>query len=149
MLTEKTVSVLGEWKDDATGYDCLLMQGPFALCGYVRIPEGHPLHNVAYNEEIPPSLQWRAEEIMNEPVGKRGAIDLFCMAGRGPRAGDLFDVHGSVTFSGKRNDSGFWYGFDLGHAGDEETGISQDDDYAKQECASLAAQLARCVARTE
>ena len=145
MLKEKRTENLKKWVDQASGYDCLLMQGPFALCGYVRIPEGHPLHEVAYNENVPASLQWRAEQIMGEPVGKRGPIDVFCMAGRGARAGDLFDVHGSITFSGKRDNEGFWYGFDLGHCDDHKTGIDKDQDYAIKECASLAAQLRACV----
>ena len=100
--TQKQTATLERWKDDATGYECLLMQGPFALCGYVRIPEGHPLHGISYNEEIPAALEYRGKEIMDEPVGKRGPIDVLCMAGRGARSGDLFDVHGSVTFSGER-----------------------------------------------
>lgn len=143
MLKEKTCAVLEQWKDAETGYDCLLMQGPFALCGYVRIPEGHPLHGVSYNEPLPAALQEKGKEVLEGPIGKRGPIDVFCMAGRGSlHAGDLFDVHGSVTYSGEREGAGFWYGFDLGHLDDHETGIDEDAEYAKTECARLATQLA-------
>ena len=35
-----------EWVDFLTGYKCLVIRHPEvgSLCGYVRVPEGHPLH---------------------------------------------------------------------------------------------------------
>ena len=64
------------------------------------------------------------------------------MSARGLRAGDLFDVHGSITFSGEfRDDRGFWYGFDCGHHGDSPH--VQDSAYVRAECERLAEQMVR------
>jgi hypothetical protein len=36
-----------QWQDEATGLPCLIVRGPFgALCGYVGVSRGHPLHCV-------------------------------------------------------------------------------------------------------
>jgi hypothetical protein len=53
---------------------------------------------------------------------------------------DLVEVHGGITFSGKRPlgaESGTWTGFDLNHFGDEK----RDEAYAAAECESLAKQI--------
>jgi hypothetical protein len=40
---------LVEWRDAATGYPCLIVRGSMgALCGYVGLPPGHPLHGKPY-----------------------------------------------------------------------------------------------------
>ena len=148
------------WTDKKTGYECLILRMRDAghLCGYVRLPEGHPLYGVGYSAEFPELLKSLAEVEMNSPVGKRGAINVFFMALRGSMSvGDLFDVHGSITFSGRmRNREGFWYGFDCAHAGDlqpesakrygfDPEGVYRDIEYVKTECTRLAAQLAQAV----
>lgn len=39
------------WKDQATGLDCLIVRNRVgALCGYVGVPEGHPLFDVEYSK---------------------------------------------------------------------------------------------------
>jgi hypothetical protein len=39
-----------QWVDEATGLDCLIVRGPSgALCGYVGVPESHPLHGKDYS----------------------------------------------------------------------------------------------------
>lgn len=138
------------WKDPESGFTCLTWRNHSGVwCGYVELPENHPLYGIEYSDPVPPSCQHAAEEIMQGPAGKRGAISIFCMAGRGPMAGDLFDVHGSITFSGAREHGGFWYGFDCGHSGDYTPALefTFDDgeyrtlEYTKAECASLAKQL--------
>lgn len=41
---------LVEWRDEATGYPCLVVRGPMgALCGYVGVPAGHPAHGKDYD----------------------------------------------------------------------------------------------------
>jgi hypothetical protein len=76
-------------------------------------------------------------------------MSLFVIAGRGkPYAGDLFNVHGSITYSGDR-DGVFWYGFDCAHCDDLSpayehdfrSGTYRDLEYVKAECAALARQL--------
>lgn len=129
-------------------------------CGYVEIPEGHPLFGLAYSQNAPGKTM---DDIKDEPIGKRGVLDIFTMAGREtPRVGDLFDVHGSLTFSGCRNSkTDFWLGFDCSHSGDAKDptimgerelalaerygrfdGVMRTNDYVEAECRSLARQIA-------
>lgn len=40
-----------QWQDPATGLPCLINRGPSgALCGYVGVPDAHPLHGLSYDE---------------------------------------------------------------------------------------------------
>lgn len=39
-----------QWRDPETGLPCLIVRGPSgALCGYVGVPESHPMYNVEYD----------------------------------------------------------------------------------------------------
>lgn len=97
---------------------CLIMDGGWR-CGYVRIPEGHPLHGVSYNAPAP-GVTW--DDLKNEAIGKRGVLEVFCSSlDEPPRLGVLFNVHGSLTFSDDLAHiglPGWWLGFDCNHAGD-------------------------------
>lgn len=114
-------------------------------CGYVQIPEGHVLYGVPYNEDAPDSLAEAVRLVSEGPVGDRGIMDILCMSFRGEdekfRAGELFDVHGSVTFSGEFGAplTGFWYGFDCHHYQDDES--TQNEAYVMRQCESLAQQI--------
>lgn len=147
------------WVDEATGLKCCILRNHSdCYCGYVEIPEGHPLHGLDYNDPVPASLSTAAKAVHEAPVGKRGSIDILHAAvnsayERGLHAGFLFDVHGSVTYSGTIKGEGFWYGFDCSHAGDASPpwskyardygdGIYRDLAYVQAECTSLAKQLA-------
>lgn len=146
---KKTVEHEENWTSE-TGLDCHIYpcnfgNGRYHLCGYVRIPEGHPLHGVDYSCPVPQSLIEARERVLQEPVGKRGIIDVFCMgSGAEMRSGVLFNVHGGITFSGQfraiKDAPGFWYGFDCGHHGDNNDRC--DSAYVRAECESLARQLA-------
>lgn len=137
--------VLNEKWTSETGLDCEINPCRFSssryhLCGYVRIPEGHPLFGVDYSDNVPESLATAKDSLMEQPIGKRGIIDVFCMAGSGNvRAGILFDVHGGITYSRKHDDGSFWYGFDCGHCDDSPE--IQDSAYVRAECESLARQV--------
>lgn len=146
--------------DEATGYACHIARVGHSghLCGYVRIPAGHPLHGVGYGDPAPSGLAEHVERVRSGPTGKRGAIDMLCFAlGDGAMsAGLLFNVHGGITYS-EQEDDGYWYGFDCAHSGDlcpasryafDFGGPSEyrDIEYVKGECASLAAQLHRLAA---
>ena len=134
------------------GLDCLVLRmiSSWGLwhCGYVRIPEGTALHNVGYSEPVTPALETVKEAVLKGPVGKRGSIPSFLIAmGKSPDAGDLIDVHGSVTFSGAlRGQEGYWWGFDVNHSGDEETGLSADPSFAEEQTRSMAKQLSTLLA---
>ncbi len=86
-------------------------------CGYVEIPPGHPLHGLNY-QDAAPGVTW--DDLRDEEVGKRGIVELLLAdPSRPPTVLDLFDVHGSVTFAGTRDDAGdWWIGFDCGHGTD-------------------------------
>lgn len=114
------------------------------FCGYVQVPQDHPLHGVKYGEQSP--LLSLPE---NSTLGKRGIIPsiIFCTANK-EHATTLanlppdvyFNVHGSITFSGQlRDEQGFWYGFDCNHLHDSIE--EQDETYCTQECENLAEQL--------
>ena len=107
------------------GYRCVTIfhDGGFR-CGYVGLPEGHPLYKKDYKDQINVTLK----DIVGTPVGKRG---VFTLLGLPDNLDDqinmdaYFDVHGGLTFSagGKNShhpvDSDLWWlGFDCGHAGD-------------------------------
>jgi len=125
-------------------------------CGYVAVPKGHVLYGVGYSE---PSRHLSPP--INETMGKRGIIPLFCAAGdqermRSPEI--VFDVHGGITFSGN-GANGYpaegadlwWFGFDCAHSGDisgpekyrarDPNAVLRSQAYVEAECESLARQL--------
>lgn len=150
------------------GYRCVIIMHKMGhYCGYVGIPVSHPFHGEDYSAK-PKWIQGLKDALMEAPVGKRGIIDILTMGINGElRIGDLFDVHGSLTFSGGMQMEPYpvpskglwWFGYDCGHAGDgkdlsvvddsirkiEEKyptdGIFRDLDYCTTECESLAKQL--------
>jgi hypothetical protein len=143
-----------QWIDEATGLDCLLVRNHWSghLCGYVGVPEGHPLFGLDYdtaNDHAEPDED-------------------------GYRA---FLVHGGLTFAGPCQEGGeesgichipapgrpdriHWFGFDAIHAwdlgpateallltelrhhrrSDPET-VYRTAEYMQDQCAQLAAQI--------
>src|SRR5690606_25559239 len=136
-------------------------------CGYVGVPFGHPLYGVGYGDECDALRPLTG----HEPVGYRGAVPIFLMAANGkiPRTPEaVFDVHGSLTFSGGTTDFPvesdlWWFGYDCGHCDDapspkylrqlrdkypdkpfmwrDHHGVHRDLDYCVQQCESLARQI--------
>lgn len=123
--------------------------------GYVRVPEGHPLYGVEYNqphEAIIPVSD-------DEPVDDRGLIPWLAVAADPSLRTSLevaIDVHGGVTFSGTpvSEKEGWWFGFDCAHYGDGfiegssmarqasfDHGPVRSKEYVKEHCERLAAQL--------
>lgn len=145
---KKTVEFEENWTSE-TGLDCHIYpcnfgSGRYHLCGYVRIPEDHPLYKVDYSASVPQSLIDAREKALQGPIGKRGIIDVLCMgSGAEMCSGVLFDVHGGITFSGPFRDGNpehFWYGFDCGHCDDNNDRCNSA--YVRNECESLARQIA-------
>lgn len=137
-------------------------------CGYVGVPKGHPLHGVKYNK----STAVLAAPSDDEPVGKRGPMTLLMIAAESERMQSpemVFDVHGSLTYSGDGDypapsDGLWWFGYDCGHYGDARSpeyceqrrqkypnepilwddphdGVFRDLAYCVHECESLARQI--------
>lgn len=146
-----TESMHERWTS-AVGLDCVInpctfSSGKYHLCGYIRVPPGHPLHGVEYNSPVPRTLDATVERIKQGTVGKRGIMDLFRLSLGGEfTAGDLLNVHGGITYSGSsapgepEADGEHWYGFDCGHSGDHPS--SQNAAYVRAECEGLAQQIA-------
>lgn len=112
-----------EWRDEATGLSCLIRRGHFGqLNGYVGVPPGHPYYGWHGTDEIPmpPGFLKRTPDI-----NKIGIFQLVSFAFSGGRKHNvvplslMLEVHGGLTFSGERTNTGLWYfGFDAGHSGD-------------------------------
>lgn len=133
-----------EWTDPETGLLCLVVRNPRfgTLCGYVRVPAGHPLFGA----------------------------DLYGEEGN-PVADEIHEAaHGGITWTDERvpnrePDGGYWFGFDCAHAFDkspymdrllkelktyiplpelpEDRTVYRDFAYVKGVCADLAKALAK------
>ena len=125
-----------QWVDKATGLDCLIVRnGVGALCGYVGLPPGHPLHGKDYGE---------AHDLAD--INVHGGLTFANACNESAK-----DGHGicHVPFPGRPADV-WWLGFDCAHYMDlsprythlvGETGTYRDVAYVRAECASLAGQL--------
>jgi hypothetical protein len=116
------------WVDGDTGLYCLIVRNRMgALCGYVGLPEGHPLYG-------------KTEEA-DEHVAVHGGITY----GSGVCAGEICHTHEEAA-----NEPVWWLGFDAAHAGDycpnyghieQDFGVYRDIPYVQGECRSLAKQV--------
>lgn len=152
-----SVSILQkEWKTKS-GHDAkVIWVNNSHRCGYVRIPEDHPLFGIDYSDDVIDCHDY----LKDKEVGKRSPISIFCAAGRDLHdAAILFDCHGGITFSGKlghdgKDQEGFWYGYDCAHSGDltqymiehrewcmSEHAVMRSLEYCIDECESLSRQL--------
>lgn len=129
-------------------------------CGYVELPEGHPLDGAEYGERHP-ALRLPDD---GETIGDRGVLPLMIAALRGDAEDRItspdvvFDVHGGLTYS-RRNDEGRWvFGFDCAHSFDGSldpisnsfmSGPVRSLEYVVDQCEHLAEQLARYNVITE
>lgn len=130
-------------------------------CGYVVVPDSHPLYRAAY--DVPhPAL---APVLESEPVGKRSPVLVFTASKENltaPSPELAFDVHGGITYSGEGywldGESGWHFGFDAAHCDDLPAPDSEMDalaggflsglggehrtlEYMMSECERLAEQL--------
>jgi hypothetical protein len=127
-----------------------------ALCGYVAVPESHPLHGIGYSEEVE-CLGGQLKTRMQQPVGEHPSFAILLAGAFGGELGKspdvVFVVHGGLTFAGRRRNEepeSWWFGFDCSHYGDyspaydkdDNTGEYRDIEYVRAEVESLAAQLA-------
>jgi hypothetical protein len=100
------------WKDPASGYCCAVVRQPGmgALCGYVRIPVGHPFHGKEIGDQVavPPGALERMTEIGLDV----GVVDAFLEAfGEEPVEGTkrlsvVLHVHGGLSFADADPDGG-------------------------------------------
>jgi len=128
----------GPWDDEpdkvrfrAHGLTCICWRGPLgAWCGYVAVPKGSILDRLDYSS-CPISCN-----------------DTWC----NHRPESLFSVHGGITFSGHRDGSLWYFGFDCSHYGDKVPALlsfyrTDHGDYywtvdaVRRETAQLAEQI--------
>lgn len=130
------------WVDPDTGLDCMLVRAEVSgsLCGYVGIPESHPLFGVHYGEPSP-VLASLTMQRMGEPVGEHPpfSVLLGALMGQFPEPSPVtaLRVHGGITYSDVCDEGGrichvpqpgrparvWWYGFDTGHHNDQSPAI--------------------------
>lgn len=147
--TDKSAWGNGPWQnepdkaqgmDEATGYDTLIVRNHGgALCGYVGIPETHPLFGVGYSQESE-ALRTALSRRMEQPIGETPSFTLLlsCALGGdiGPTPDVALQVHGGITFADTCRESDdpshgichiptngrpgkvWWYGFDCSQSGD-------------------------------
>lgn len=111
------------------GYKCVTTFTDMGYrCGYVGIPEGHPL----YGKQIASQLKITLAELCNDEsmnqIGNRGVWTLFGLPDDEEdrvSLGSYFAVHGGISFADGGKDSHhpidsdlWWFGFDCGHCGD-------------------------------
>lgn len=159
------------WKTQAGHKAVVLLVRGSHRCGYVGVPEGHPLYGKTYSDQIP-ELKVPSDD---EPLGDRSPIVAFIAAGKGEYQSmdTVFDVHGGVTWTshfldpsrdkakyseltetGKEwvkagLDDGLWYiGYDCAHSGDGTMGQfgSMDGpvrslEYCEAQCEKLSQQI--------
>ena len=154
------------WIDPATDMDCMTVRNSGgAWCGYVGIPNDHPLYGASYNNKV--IIEGDAAELS---VSDKGIIPAFIAAMEydkdNPDRTNLDAViacHGGLNYADKcgghichvpeegRPDDVWWFGFDCSHAGDFSpdhvkykgyaNGTYKTLDYVKRQCTALAAQL--------
>ena len=132
-------------------------------CGYVGVPQEHPLHGIKYNQSTE-LLKSHWENIMNggeDTENKRGAI-ITLLASCNPDGPEnwspdrILNVHGGLTYSGGKDypienkENLWWFGFDCGHCDDGcfdgkmkqfTNAPVRTMEYVMSECESLATQI--------
>jgi len=151
-----------ELRFEASGLPCLILchANMMHLCGYVGVPDNHPLCMVEYTTSTP-VLQKQLEQRLQKPLGEHPAMSVLLAAVLGadfvePTPHCVFEVHGGITFSRPQRDDDrakWWFGFDCSHHEDRTAlcpeGTYRTIEYVKAQCESLAAQLAAVSGDTE
>lgn len=145
------MSIERQWQ--AHGLDCMVVWFDAGYMphrnGYVRIPEGHPWHDIAYNEAVPDAtpiaMDTEVEDLM-EGVGTIGTMILLSSSEESRLSSERemqyqVRVHGGLTFSGSlRGVDGYWVGFDCAHL--DDTPARWTEDAVASEVERLAEQIA-------
>ena len=166
-MTSTKYKRAGPWDDepeslafDAHGFRCQLFRNNMgAWCGYVGLPDTHPLFRCEYSYHSP-ALQEACDARLKQPIGdwehRSFAVKLLPLGGEMKASPEMvFSVHGGITYSSlglREVDEAkqlWWFGFDCGHAGDLSPDLTVHSDevyrdmaYARNETECLAGQLA-------
>ena len=155
---------LVEKQFNSSSFLCVAIMGPLGhRCGYVGVSKSHPLYGIEYSDETL-ILRPFIENVLLSSTGKRGIISVLLFSRDDiPRPDFIFDVHGSLTYSGfgsgnyPINSDLWWLGFDCAHSGDAPDpnwsesiyplnwgalgGTVRSLRFVMDECVSLAKQL--------
>ena len=128
-----------QWTDEATGLPCLVVRNRFgALCGYVGVPVGHPMHGLGCDDGVGPNLECHGGLTFAGPCAdaSENLAQTICHV---PEAGEA--------------DAVWWLGFDCNHGGDFAPKMASEFkfafpsqeyrtlSYVQDECQHLARQL--------
>ena len=129
-----------------------------ALCGYVGIPDRHPLFKVEYSDSSEELVILR-DAMLEEPIPENAGFSLLLSLFSGkvkPTPENILLVHGGITYSGigwPQEGNYWWFGFDCTHSGDlspkmdfNDGSVYRNIDYVKEQTEQLAEQLLRMVA---
>lgn len=102
-----------QWVDEATGLDCLAVRQIDCghLCGYVGVPEGHPVYGLDTMTAREPLVPDGAGGLV--PLDVHGGITAVTACRAGPECGAVCHVPRPG-----RPDDIVWVGFDCAHAWD-------------------------------
>jgi hypothetical protein len=111
------------------GYRCVTTFHDMGFrCGYVGIPEGHPLYGKYNDSQIKVTMKELLDDEEMNKIGNRGVWTLLGLPSDEEdrvRLGTYFMVHGGITYANGGIDSHhpidsdlWWLGFDCGHYGD-------------------------------
>lgn len=127
-----------QWIDEETNLDCLIVRGPGgALCGYVGVPESHPLFDVPYSYQ----------DSRQDDLSPHGGVTFS------DRCDPSEAQHENICHTGDvANKLVYWYGFDCAHSGDISPAYGNDGyrehfssyksfEYVQHEVSRLAMQL--------
>lgn len=153
-----------QWVDEATGLVCLVKRHERNghLCGYVAVPPSHPFHRKDYSEcsnSDPCDDNWCYTHSPAAEIEVHGGLTYAASCQGDPETGICH-----VPAPGEPDDV-WWFGFDCFHAWDLSPGMKNaamaeigrhdliDHDqtyrtigYVKDQCASMAKQLAAVAA---
>lgn len=143
-----------DWIDPDTGYRCLMRRGVgWCWLGYVAVPESHPWYGVDYSA-VDPLYRAKGTYLPRLWAALRGRPFDEPEVPWDRHIDGMMEVHGSLTYSGRFDDTGdvWWFGFDCAHLNDLTPGygrtvrfrpeVYRDEGYVRGECESLARQLA-------
>lgn len=149
--------VVREW--EAHGLDCAVLHvntgyGAGHLCGYVRVPEGHPWFGKGYDAEVEGAAVDLDDMSVQEAYDDLGVINVFAHLlstaaddeegeNRLSRISMRVRVHGGVTYAGEPyfgDEKGWCFGFDTAHADDSLSTCPAE--YVEKQAERMAEQIA-------
>lgn len=124
------------WVDSRTKLQCAMIRHHLGhWCGYVAVPEGHPLHGKKYQEHIQLPMSYLNVAMQRTTsIDDVGVMNMFITAmSENPAVGEdgyidlplILPAHQGITYTEADEQGRWWFGFDCAHAGDFLPGVSK------------------------